>query len=617
MGAYDHNFALASDETFIPRPERVRALLRLLPAEPFTIAPRADDRAAWAPWADTPFGRRMLAEAREINAAPFPDYNNATWLHSLEQRTTERINPIHKQVRRRLSTFLLAETIFDTGEFIDGLVINAVKLSELNTWTHPNNDLARRNYDGLTQEPDLHTLHFSELLALTDFILGDRLPAATRTLVRTELNRRLFAPLRERIETGRDLYWWIAVKHNWNSVCLSLVVHTAFALLPEAEERAWWLAFAQAQVINFRDSFTDDGFCTEGVSYWSYGFMHYVLMSELLRTATAGSVDLLDESKMARAARFATRTEIQPGVFPTFADCALDVNPYPWLRYWPDNRQGTPPLPVEPSELDPLGGLTNYMATEALLWMFRSRDPYHPVRAAVAPALRDWFSEAALLICRPGADTRRRFSATLLGGNNGVNHNHNDLGSFTVVVDGRTLILDPGMEIYSYRTFSAQRYESKLLNSFGHPVPRVAGQLQEAGAQYRARILASEFTETKDRMVLDLREAYAVPTLVRLEREFVYDRSGDGSLTITDRFEFTAPAEFETALITLGTATRHGNKLHLIQEASALTVEASAESAELDFSEVTIDQTPHPRRIGIGCRGLMQAGSITLVIRPA
>ena len=617
MGAYDFNFDLSADETFVPNPEQVRALQALMPREPFALAPKVEDRAAWGRWQEDPFGRRLLAAARELAAQPFPEYNNTTWLASLEQQSVTQINAALTLARKRQMVFLLAEAVFDQGEFLGLIDTDAQAISRLNTWTHPGNDLKRLNYDRKTEEPDLVTVHFSETLALTDYILGSRLPAPLRALIREQTQRRLFQPLRQRIETGRDLYWWIIVKHNWSSVCLFCTAHAAVALLPDPAERAWWLAFAQANVINFRDSFTDDGFCTEGVSYWGYGFGHYIFMSELLRCATGNAVDLLAEPKMARAARFPLRTEIQPGVYPAFADCILDACPPLWARLWPDNRLGTPPLPVEPvpAGVDPLADLG--FGVEALLWMFRTRAPREPVQPVTPPALRNWFEQSALLICRPAPATTRRLSATFLGGNNGVNHNHNDLGTFTVVLDGRSLVLDPGLETYSYRTFSEKRYDSQLLNSYGHPVPRVAGRLQEAGAEYRTRVLAKEFTADTDRMVLDLRGAYNVPTLRKLEREFLFDRRGAGSLTITDRVEFSEPSAFESALISLGQATIEGSRIRLDDGKAALSAEVSCEGAALEFSTDTINQPPHPTRVALRCQGEVRTAVIRTVLRPA
>jgi hypothetical protein len=249
--------------------------------------------------------------------------------------------------------------------------------------------------------------------------------------------------------------------------------------------------------------------------------------------------------------------------------------------------------------------------------MFHARDPRRLQRAALVPGLRDWFGVSSFLVSRSGPATKRRLSASLLGGNNGTNHNHNDLGTFTIVLDGRTLVVDPGLETYSFRTFSTHRYDSQLLNSYGHPVPRVAGRLQEAGPEWHAQVLAKEFTDDLDRVVLDLRRGYDVPALRRLEREFVFDRRGDGSVTITDRVEFATPSAFESALITLGQVAIDGPRVRLTDGAAMLVAEVSIAGAPLEIITDTINQPPHPTRVALRCQGDVRAATVRTVLRPA
>ena len=64
------------------------------------------------------------------------------------------------------------------------------------------------------------------------------------------------------------------------------------------------------------------------------------------------------------------------------------------------------------------------------------------------------------------------------GGHNAEMHNHNDVGSYTVVIGDQPVLADPGTEIYTKRTFTEHRYDSPVLNSYGHPVPVIGGQLQ-------------------------------------------------------------------------------------------------------------------------------------------
>jgi len=619
MGAYDFNFDVPPGLTYAPNPDRVRALQALMPAEPFAFAPVVTDRAAWSRWADDPFGQAILKQAREFAATPFPDLTDAAYRDCLDREDVTHFNQVRGIVGNRQVRFLLAEAIFDRGEFLGVIADDARRVSELRTWIHPGNDLKRLNYERKTVESDLSVVHHGANLASTAFILGPRLPAEVRSLIQTEVRRRVLQPLRERLETGRDLFWWIDVKHNWNSVCLACVAQTAAALEPAAADRAWWLAFAESLVRNSRDGFNDDGVCTEGVGYWSYGFTHYLYLAEMLRLATGNAIDLLDDPKMMRVARFPDDVEMQPAVFPTFADCPLTVKPLRWARVWAANRRSTPAaaIPLEPADFDPFADMSLGIVSEPLMWMFHARDPRHPQRVALAPGRRNWFGASSLLICRPGPATRRRLSASLLGGDNGTNHNHNDLGTFTIVLDGRTLVVDPGLETYSFRTFSTHRYDSQLLNSYGHPVPRVAGQLQEAGPQWRATVLAKEFSDDTDRVVLDLRTGYDVPGLRRLEREFVFDRRGDGSVTVTDHVEFAAPAAFESALITLGQVAIDGARIRLSDGPAVLVAEVTVEGAELEIVSDTINQPPHPTRLALRCRGEVRQATVRTVLRPA
>jgi hypothetical protein len=57
---------------------------------------------------------------------------------------------------------------------------------------------------------------------------------------------------------------------------------------------------------------------------------------------------------------------------------------------------------------------------------------------------------------------------------------------------------------------------------------------------------------------MDLRSAYPVAALQTLERTFVYDRTGAGSLTVVDEAVAASPLAFETALITLGSWRQTG-----------------------------------------------------------
>ncbi|MDO5113556.1 MAG: heparinase II/III family protein, partial [Planctomycetia bacterium] len=170
--------------------------------------------------------------------------------------------------------------------------------------------------------------------------------------------------------------------------------------------------------------------------------------------------------------------------------------------------------------------------------------------------MRTWFPDAQVLILRPQGELApkaaevRGLAVAMKGGHNAELHNHNDVGSYVVVHRGTLPLLDVGSETYTRKTFSAQRYESDALNSWGHSVPVVAGKLQKTGRAAEAKILKIDSRPEKEVFHLDLRAVYDVPELQRLTRCFTYSRDGETSFEIVDEVEFSSPQTFETALVT-------------------------------------------------------------------
>lgn len=155
------------------------------------------------------------------------------------------------------------------------------------------------------------------------------------------------------------------------------------------------------------------------------------------------------------------------------------------------------------------------------------------------------FPDAQVWLFRAGP----RLSVAVKGGHNDEFHNHNDLGSYSLASHGRLVSGDPGGERYTARTFSDRRYESEVLNSFGHPVPVIGGMLQGTGRQFSAKVLKAECCEDTSEIVLELKGAYDVPTLRSFTRTFRFDVAA-AAFTVTDRFCFSEPTALEEAYVT-------------------------------------------------------------------
>jgi hypothetical protein len=207
------------------------------------------------------------------------------------------------------------------------------------------------------------------------------------------------------------------------------------------------------------------------------------------------------------------------------------------------------------------------------------------------------------------------------GGHNAEHHNHNDVGSYVVVLGNQPLLLDPGAEVYTARTFSSRRYDSKVLNSFGHPVPRVAGQLQKTGREAQGRVVRTDFTDQADTLALDIRSAYDLPELKKLQRTFVYSREATGSLTVTDDVAFSAPKDFETALITLGRWKPLSPTSLIVSDGNeAVRIDIDAKGADFEITAEQIKEDVRtktlPTRLAIKLKAPVDETTVTMKITP-
>jgi hypothetical protein len=406
--------------------------------------------------------------------------------------------------------------------------------------------------------------------------------------------------------------------NNWNAVCLGSVTGPALAVIESPRRRALYIAAAEKYSKYFLKGFTDDGYCSEGLGYWNYGFGYYIMLSETIYQATKGKVDLLRDPKVKHIASFGSNIEILNGVYPAFADCSVRAQPGSNLMYFVSRRFGLGLRSWEQADTVSPGTLYHSM-----MYSFpNSASGIAPTQtASKGPGIRSWFEKAGVLISRPNSDSSSRMAVALKGGHNSEHHNHNDVGSFIVVLGDKPLLLDPGGEVYTARTFSGRRYESNVLNSYGHPVPIVSGKLQQTGSRARGRVVSKTFTDSADTLVLDISSAYVVPELEKLERKYVYSRLGAGSLQVTDEVKFSKPRKFGTAFITFNRWKQTSPSTFIVYDSEeALRVEIKVTGADFDIRPEIIKEDvsarKKPTRLGINLKGTANSALITLKITP-
>jgi hypothetical protein len=604
-------------------PDRVRQIAGMLDCETGFPGRPIGDREAWNELGRTESFRRLPSEAEALLREPLAQLTEDIYFDHVRTGTEKVYGHYNRTTRGRFTKLVLAECVEDKGRFLPAIHESIAAVCAEPTWVHAYHDTKLRNWRGETIEIDLSSSTMGSRLAVADRFLGDRLDDGARAAIRAEVGRRILEPFEamlkgQRICINQDgPFTWMELTHNWNAVCLANLVGTTLALVESEAARARCVAAAERYIRNFLSGFGTDGACLEGMNYWNFGFSHFLMLGETIWHATGGRIDLLEDEQVKQIARFGARMQIVPGVCPAFADCQPDVSPLPDVMRFVSRRFGLGLTPWEATE--PEASSLPFVANFA----FANSATRVPARDEVDAdlGLRSWFEDAGLYVGRPGPGGGAVMGVAFKGGCNAEHHNHNDLGSFVVASRGRVLLTDPGSEHYTSRTFGPNRYDSNVLNSYGHPVPRVAGRLQRDGFEARAPVKIIKFDDEQDLVVYDLRRGYDVPGLKKLERTFLFSRRGGGCLTVTDEVRFAQPQDFEVALITFDTWRQVApDRLIVCDDGNALRVDLRVEGGAFGISAEQIEEEvrapTRPTRIAIALKDAVIHAIMEVSIAP-
>ena len=541
--------------------KRISQIEAMLPAQPAGFGRPITDRAFWSSAMTQKAASNVVVEAEALLGKDFPVWSDELYQEFSRNGTRP---PAEKMLRARsawLYPLVVSECVENQGRFLPS--INKVLREYANepTWVLPAHDWGLENFHGRKCTIDLRSSEFGADLAQAVYLLGDKLDPDVRKQVVSAIESRLFAPFRQNLITGKGHHWLGSkanpVQNNWNAVCLAGVAGAARTLLPERHERAVFLAAGEHYSQYFINGFRADGYCEEGSGYWAYGFGKYVLLREMLADATAGRVDLFTYPKIRKIAEYGIDIQMMDGLAPPFADCRFGTKVDARLVAY---RQQTLGLG------NPSDDAKSAPGRKTLSELFKSETPCAAAirrkagRREGNSSLRSFFDVTGVLVCRPTQGSSSRLSAAIKAGGNG-SHSHNDIGAFVIAMGGTQLVGDPGgPHAYDNKTFGPERYERKILNSFGHPVPVVAGQLQVDATKVHPKVLKTKFTSTQDEIQIDLKPAYNVPELKSLIRTMNYSRAGAGEVEVRDAVSFASPQAFEIAIPTLGSFRRVGER---------------------------------------------------------
>ena len=573
-------------------------LTELLDARPdftpgrWVPCPPLGDRAAWdaLPAFDRWLygGGEAARSARHIPALPL-----SLWLEFTTHGNRAHYEHAYFGRRRTLCRLVMAECMGDTGEYLPQIADLVWALCEESAWQLPAHNSYIRDTPQLplpdTTRPivDLFAAETGALLAMVHYLLGHALDAYAPGLdarMTREVERRILRPW------SASHFWWMGNGEepmcNWTTWCTQNCL-VAVALLHPGSTRRIREAVRQAaySIDCFLKDYGEDGCCSEGAQYYRHAGLTLYNALELLCALAPGVFDTVwQQPKIRNLAEYIAHMHVAGPYYLNFSDCSPLAGARGVREYLFGKRVGSTPLMalaaadfVADEDPDRIAAADDSEGIN-LFYMVQTAFAEAEVRAFAAGgttcAPEDvWYPSVGLRVCRAGA-----FVAGLKAGNNADSHNHNDTGSVTLYKNGQPLLIDVGVETYSKKTFSPQRYEIWTMQSCWHNLPRFVGPEGVYDQQDGAAFAARDVQPLPGGLAMDLAPAYGkVPGLNRYHRTA---RLTDAGLTLTDETDF--PGEVRLTLMSReapvveGNAVRFGTLAQARLEGNLLGIETEA-----------------------------------------
>ncbi|MGQ1909153.1 hypothetical protein ACT3CE_05140 [Marinifilum sp. RC60d5] len=603
-------------KSIYPTVEQLEMLKNVVPANSFQPAPSVSHRNYWNRIAKTEEGKDYLKEAVSLlGRQPEVPISDAIYRRANKEGNRKIYKPRYYRTMDRLEKFTLAECIENNGRFIPQIEVYCDSIMAMKSWMHPNHD-DRENtvLEGKRVSIDLGARKFGLVLALTDALLEDKLSEAIRKEIAVQLKWRITDSYLQTCR-GEDVIksnTWIRSTSNWNSVCTSGTLFTTIVASKNNNERIAAIGCALNSMVYYLSGFGDDGYCSEGTGYWNYGFGHYLYLAEILDDYTDGKINLFkfnNPEKLNNVANFPHNFQIHEGMYAPFADGVTR------LKSGSDNFASAIAAKhygsKKPSRFIPDEGVQTL-----IIW--NDGDDYTSKNETNSELPgHTYFDDFGILISR--GQQENPLSITIKAGHNAENHNHSDVGTYVVVLDQDYVSGDIGAPSYTAGAFSKN---NPARSSWGHPVPRINNTLQSNGIEFRGEILETSFNTNVDSLVMDIKPAYDLEVLNKLERTMVNNKSGKGTITVSDNFEASKPVSFGTAImVNVAYEIVDNNTVIISSENHKVKVEITSVGGDISIKD---EQVPvkHLRsgkksyRIGLDFKKPVKSGTIAVKYTP-
>jgi len=620
----------------------------LLPAGEYHPYPRWEDRAAWeAVPAD--LREPIVQQAEADQKSGWPAVLATSFLEFARNGNRSRYEAQSFGRHSQLERLVLAECLEGKGRFVDDIVNGVWLICEETFWGAPAHLYMQKKGPGLYDIADpiveLFSAETGQLMAWTKYLVGPQLdkvsPLVTKRIV-LETERRILAPARERND-----FWWMGFEtntrtarlNNWTPWINSNLMVANLLLEEDPKLRVTETLRIVRSLDAYLNQYWADAGEEEGAGYFSASPMCYFEAVNMLDAATGGTTNVLSTPFIAAMAHYILNAHIAGDAYIDYGDAHVHAGPEGSLLY----RYGKA---CHDAELAAYGA---YYANKrdirhAASANGRSKGVYLPSMSRALPMLleanelraakgadamvRDaWYPYMGLAVARVHANSADGMYFAVQAAHNGRSHSHNDTGAYIVYQDGEPVAIDVGVEAYTAKTFSTERYSIWTMQSGYHNLPTIGGVEQKSGVEFKAT--GRKFTTDDNRAVCSFNIAETYPkeagvkswirtiTLDRktnkviVEENFELERAEVVSLSVMTPRQVTVAA----GNLTLKLASGEGKASVLSFDAAALA--AKVETVKLEDQGLRMSWGPEIYRIKLDAKQPVAKGKWTYSFSPA
>ncbi len=457
----------------------------------------------------------ILKNGDLYNKMPIPTLLATDYLEYHRDGNRANYEAMHFTKRRQLASMTLAFCVDNNLDYMDKIINLIISICEESGWQFPAHNNYIRDTKPLpfpnVKKPvlDLFALETSALLSTVLYLLKSEFKEKFSFVIERieyEIKNRVIDPY------INEFFWWTGEKSertlNWTVWCTQNILVTLFFNDFDNESKLVVVNKALKSLQAFLNDYDEDGCCDEGAEYFRHAGLCFFRSVDILNKVTSDKFDFIfEQQKVKNIANFIRNVHVADDYYINFADCsaragysgtdeylfAKKINDANLMNFVLTQHNNT-------SDVDLLNERDLYMKLQSVITSVEMMKVYSPKNVYYEDI---YYRSVGLFVARDN-----QFTLGVKAGHNDDNHNHNDVGSFTIYKKNIPFIIDVGVERYVAKTFSPQRYEIWTMQSSYHNLPEFDGIMQSDGKDFKATNVDVVFENECSKISMNLENAY-------------------------------------------------------------------------------------------------------------